>query len=229
MRKKLILSYIEFSRAMGVNKGIVTMNVKRGNIEADEVNKTIDPAIPKNKIWIEKQAANGHEWNLNNVFGGKDKTEKVKKEKGESKQEGKDKEDKEEKKEEGYLDEYTNRMRELEYQRKLQDKKRRDQEIKLKDIEIEKKNGQLVPVDATQKIFVYSIETLRKSYEQGIKAIINIYAARFEIADDQQIQIDKDIHDLINELMVQSKKDLISGLDTVISEYSEVRGRGERK
>lgn len=100
---------------------------------------------------------------------------------------------------------------------------------KLEKLKIAKLEGELLPVDAVETIFLWAVEQFKKTYEQDIDNIANIFIKILGGEQSHFIEIKKMQMEALCEIGKTYKESLISGLQNQISLYTEVRGRGERK
>lgn len=223
------LKYAQFARCLGVDGAYIRTNVKRGNIIADTEKKLIDAELSENKIWLEGQIANGKTWDLNRMNETNKKVIRNKSSQTTVKKVKKESENLQNKSESTKFDDYDLRVRELLYQEKIETLKSKQNQNRLKELEIQKKKGSLVPVDAVKGVFIFSIETLRTLYNQEINAMASIFSERLGAEEKHLKELQKDLNEKTNEIMREAKKLMIEGLESIITEYSEQRGRGESK
>ena len=221
------LTYAEFSRCLGVSAAYVTVNIKRGNIKANVKRKTINYQDAQNKIWIDKQIAGGKTFDLNRK---NDVGAKVQERKGSGKN-GKSarKNGKSAHTVAPALTEFQKQLQQLELKKKEVDLNKASTEEELKKLEIMKRRGDLVPVDAVKTVFLYSLETTRTLFTQELNSIASIYSEILEADEKTYKQLQKEIMMKVNDVMKTLKDSLKSGLSGVVKEYSETRSRGEKK
>lgn len=104
-----------------------------------------------------------------------------------------------------------------------------ERENQLKLLEIEKKMGELMPIDMVEKILTINIQTVFKSFENECENIASVYCEilggdRTHLSDMVN-QMREHLQKTINEI----KDKAAAEVKSVIKEYAEVRGRGQRK
>lgn len=225
-----LLNTSQLALALGVNKGIIALAKKAGHIKHDK-KKLYDILDPKNKFWIDGQIAKGKIFDINRILNSKfePKTEPVVKPPmptiqelkidGRSKRRKAISEDSEEASESSGL--YDAKL-------KLEIKKLKNQD-KLDELKIAKIEGQLLPVVSVEGIFLWAAENFRKTYEQDVDNMINIFIKRLGGEQKDFIEMKKLAMESLAITGQSLKENLSSGLENAITEYSEVRGRGERQ
>lgn len=230
-----ILKPSELAKALDVSCASITMAVKNGTLDWDS-NKCIDITSLKNKTWIEKQKQKGRTFDINRIYNNPD----FYKNKLPSKQttripktvqiEGDASTEIEDKKRKGKSavildddgDDLYSRKLKLEIE-KLENTNRKDA------LQIAKLEGDLLPVECVEKIFLWSVNDMKKTYEQDIDNLINIFNKKLGGTQKDYMEMKKSAMESLSETGNVYKDNLISGLKNQIKEYQEVRGRGERK
>ena len=215
------LKYSELAKCLQVNVASVSVAVSRGNLLAGPY-KTIDIDDPVNKAWIENQKQRGKTFDLNRII-----TKQTPQQ-----HEADDTQDNEiiddilhsddDEKSKEVLKKLLLRERKLKVQ-KL------EKENRLRQLEIDKKSGDLIPVDAVTSVFLYSVETFKNKYLQEAKSISTLMVKMMDGTHDDLIETQKQMTEIINENYREVKSQLIDGIDGIIEEYKEVRSRGEKK
>ena len=102
-------------------------------------------------------------------------------------------------------------------------------QIRLNQIKEDKYRGDLMPTDAVANLFNFSIETVRTTYQQEVRSIAEIYRQKMELSHADFVEIQKDLTISVNNITKILKQNLMVGIDDIVNEYKEVRGRGEAK
>lgn len=220
----MVIKYAAFSRALGIARASVTMAIKNGQIITNDIDKLIDIELPENKSWIDKQIAKGKTWDLNRISVQAQNVVRAVDTEPQSKNIQQI-----EKRKPAVVDEYHEKLRDLEYRRKLADLEKTNNANKKEEIQIKKLQGELIPYDAVKSVFIYSVETARTTLIQGIDALANIFVERLGADNEHFKELQKEIMQQVNEIIVEYKNNLIEGVDDIVVEYKEVRGRGERR
>lgn len=227
MTKKL--KQAEFCKAMSLSNGYVKTNIVRGKIVRDAEN-LIDIDHPTNKQFINYQIASGKTFDINNIFIKNEKSlnkntesvsikvQKIKSVKTKST-------DKKQEENKINIDQPEDTTGYNLAEQKMQyevDKLRLDCE--LKELQKNKIEGALVPVDAIQNIFLWSIDTFHSTYAQEVQSLANLFNSGMSYEATL-----KNISMALIKLKEDAKNNLLSGIEGVVNEYKEVRGRGEKK
>lgn len=228
-----LLNSCNLAKALGVNSGIITLAKKAGHIvhDLDGMYNILDP---KNKFWIDGQIAKGKTFDIGRIINSKFLPKEPKKPKTvvikdepKPKTDGRRKPrmqthtptDSEEASEVSGL--YDAKL-------KLEIKKLKNQD-KLDELKIAKIEGQLLPVVSVEGIFLWAAENFRKTYEQDVDNMINIFIKRLGGEQKDFIEMKKLAMESLAMTGQSLKENMLSGLENAITEYSEVRGRGERQ
>lgn len=211
----------QLAKALGITNASISMAVNNGMLVSND-DKTIDIEKNVNKIWIEKQIAKGKTFDINRIFN----SEKVNSNNENDIEPSIDTEKRNiASKKNKSLDE----LRDIELRIKKENLLKLQKTNRLNELEIEKKEGRLVPLDTIKSFFLFVIETFTKTYTQESKSLANIMVNRLGGEKKHMIEIQKDLGQKLEQIKEQSVKEVINGLDNIVDEYSEVRSRGERK
>jgi len=214
----------QFASALGVQNAYVKVNVNRGKIFEDSEG-FINLKHPTNKIFIDNHLSNGKTFDINLIYTKSQpknivrSVPVVKDEYTEQKKEKPRKTTDSEKEERASL---------IEEKTKLEIEKLRVT-IEMDQLKKSKIEGTLIPVDAIQHVFMWAIDTFHKSYVQEVDALANVFKQVYGADHNKYIRIIKELTQALNKIKTDAKDNLINGVDGVINEYQEVRGRGERK
>lgn len=207
-----ILSMKEFGELLDIPYDTVKKNAQRGNI-VKGTNGKIDTENPTNKLFIDEKKA------VTSVNPGKYK---------------KDNEDNPAKKRRVVAEKPTGltstqkEYADIELRKKRAELDLAERGAELKRIQLEKAAGNLLPVDLVSTIFSINIQSVFKSIEGNLENIASVYVERFggtrkdlaEIVEVQRVELSKAIS--------QAKENAFIELENAISEFKEVRGRGEK-
>lgn len=210
------------------------MAIKNKKIFPEVNQKLINPEFAENKIWIETQVSKGKTWDLNRIYSTETSKEKSKPKKNKpvnkkTELKNSNKIEPEAENDPIIIDPHRKKLRELSYKKDLEALKKTQYENQIKLIEINKKQGNLIPVDAVKSVFIFAIETIRTTYIQELDSLASKFSVRWGANDALYKELQKDLNDAVNDIMKEAKKSLKDGVSSVIEEYQEVRGRGEKK
>lgn len=221
------IKYSDFAKALELQRASVTMAIKNGKLIADENNKLIDINIAENKIWIEAQVAKGKKWDLNAINKSSNSAQiRPGKERAAPKKDRNNGEQRESIDLDS--DPHHFKLRLLEYEKKQEDIREKRNANILKELDIKKRQGKLVPVDAVEQVFLFSVETMRTVYMQEVTALASILVERTGASDTVYKEMQRELTEKVNDTMKDVKETLLSGLAGIIEEYKELKGRGEK-
>jgi hypothetical protein len=249
MSSQLLLKPDQLAKCLDVNCGHISMAVKRNSLDKDE-NGFIDILTKKNAFWIDTQTRiKGKTFDLKRINIDesyvditpinrmpKKSVEKEPKKK-QIETSSKKKSEKEIIKNDGNdYDSTDNDSNDNEYdsgvllQQKLKMEIIRLKNSDTKDkLQIAKLQGDLLPTLAVENIFLWSAQNFRKTFEQDIDSLINIFIKRLGGSQNDFIDMKKEAMKKLAMSGSTLIENLTEGLATAISEYKDVRGRGERK
>jgi hypothetical protein len=192
----------EFAELTGVKPKDIHSYFSSGRL-VKSPDKKVDTSDPKNALFFEQKAKK-----VSEPVDSKPKRRRVK-----SSAKNEDKES----------------LTDLEIKKQKLSLEKLEHEIQLKGIELEKKRGYLVPVDAVKDVFLFSLETFRSKYLQEAKSKAEISVQIMGGSHNDIIRMQKELSESINEAHSEAKKQLIEGIDSVVEDYKDIRGRGEKK
>ena len=227
-----LLNTSNLAIALGVNKGIITLAKKAGHINHNS-DGMYDITDQKNKFWIERQISKGKVFDISRVINKQFKPKKIKnipapKDETIVTEESQQKLIKHKVEvEESEVDE--NASGSLQKAKlKLEIKKLKNQD-RLDKLKISKIEGELIPVSAVENIFLWAAENFRKTHEQDVDNLINIFIKKLGGEQKDFIEMKKLAMESLAITGNSLKENLIDGLKNAVNEYIDVRGRGERK
>lgn len=210
----------ELAKALGIGNANITMAVKNKVLVSDDDGK-IDIERPVNKIWIENQKARGRVFDLNQIYNTpaerRKATPKVKLNIGEPDTE------------QVSITKTNGELADLVLKQKKATLKRTQKAIQLDELKIKKQQGALIPFDEAEFLLVYIVEKIRSTAIQEVDSMANVYKERFNISQQEYIEVKKDLNDSVNDIIKDTVKELKSGLVGIQEKYQEVRDRGESK
>jgi len=220
-----LLKYSQLAKALEVSNASVSMAIKNGKLFPEDGQKRIDVSHPLNKLWIEAREKEGKTFDINRVYKKTNNNPPhAKVEEHTEEANDTDQKPKKEKKQVTIED-----VRKLEVKKKAADLQKTLKETEKLELQIKKIEGELIPYDAVKTVFLYSAETFKNTYQQEVNSIANIFIERVGGDHKHFIELQKDLSEKINDIHALVKDNLITGLKGIVSEYSEIRGRGERK
>ncbi len=227
------LKKAQLARVLGVANGSISMAVTNKKLILNS-DKTINITHPFNKMWIDGQVAQGKIFDLNLIMAKPKKVApkpkpKKKKVKSKTKKENPVDDDNFILHVNNDVDEAYDPQLDLAAKKIELELQKLTAEIRLKNLEIEKKEGLLIPTDAVNSVIIFIIETYRTTYVQDMNNIANIYTQMLGANQQQFVDIRKRIAEAVKDSSETAKEMAINGIDGIVNEYSDTRGRGEKR
>lgn len=223
-----LLKYSQLAKALDVSNASVSMAIKNGKLYPEEGQKRIDINHPLNKLWIEAREKEGKIFDINRIYK-KNNDYKPLIQRDDEPEQAEEKSEPESKGKKSKKQVTIEDVRKIEVKKKAADLQKTLKETEKLELQIKKIEGELIPYDAIKTVFLYSVETFRNTYQQEVNSIANIFIERVGGDHKHFIELQKELSEKINEIQSLVKDNLLTGLKGIVSEYSEIRGRGERK
>lgn len=101
-----------------------------------------------------------------------------------------------------------------------------ERNAELKRMELEKRAGNLLPVEVVGKIFTLNLQSIFKSIEGEFENIASVTCGgdRARLAS-----VTKQQREILDRAIRKAKEDALVEIENAIGEYQDTRGRGERK
>ena len=203
----------EFGELVGMSRSTIEVNVKRYKIVKNEAKK-IDSNNPINALFIEK--------NLQK----KEDTPEVKSKVVTNKTTVKKKQ---ETTEDTAKDVTTaSAMMQVEYATKKLNAQKIQTEIKIKELDLEKKQGLVIETNFAKELLQLVVSELSNEYRNSSKQFIIKLSATYDIPDIEIAGINKIFDDSINEAVDNAKNNIRKRTREYVQEYSKSRNIGER-
>lgn len=117
----------------------------------------------------------------------------------------------------------------LEIRKKRADVERLERQNELQMMELEKKAGNLLPVDVMQSWFVINCQSIVKNFKMELENLNSVYVERFGGDRSVLAEITKKQLEILDVAYQRAKTDAAHDIEIAINEYQDVRGRGEKK
>ena len=219
----------EFTKALSISKSTVSSWINRDRKIVIDSDRKIDIDNPVNKIQLLALKAKGKVFDFNKIYN-EDKPIK-----GNSNDNTKTpiipdlSEEYSEVTSEEVADIYEMSTEEL-YKEKLKlEVIRLKNQDKLDTLKIHKIEGALIPLDAVIHLFTNALSTYHTSYKRGIDSLLNEFKTRLEMSHDDTVLLKQSLHSALGVIQDSAKEKLTKGAEKVVDDYTEVRGRGERR
>jgi hypothetical protein len=105
----------------------------------------------------------------------------------------------------------------------------KEREAELKRLQLEKLAGNLLPVDQVEKIIVVNVQAILKNFRSERDNMALVMVERFGGSRKDLVEITTALDKIMDVVISKAEKDANYELDIAVSQYQEVRSRGERK
>jgi len=102
-------------------------------------------------------------------------------------------------------------------------------EIEKITLDNEKKQGQLVPFDLIQPVFLQHNQSILMSFTNCIDDILRVFGKVKELTNEEASELRGKLRVTINEAMDEADKNTLKSLNVVINNYSITKGVGEHE
>lgn len=102
--------------------------------------------------------------------------------------------------------------------------------LSLKQLELQKKRGEVMPIDMVQSILAINIKSILDGCLQAHDSLAKTYCRMFGLGDREiEAQIVSKMHEKVEEIVKKADETAKAEIDALIVEYSDKRNVGERK
>lgn len=194
----------ELAKLLGVSNAHISMAVKRGKLILND-EKKIDDSEPVNADWITAQMESklGKFPEMQEKFEKADVSNKSK----------------------GAI----RSKHELELEQKKLDIEKRKEEIKKLRIQREKLEAKVIPADLVRDIFRRNGKAITSAFSQELEKYLTILSDKVDISSKQLAEMREQIVTSTNKAISEGVEQSIVEVKDLVDEYSETRGKGERK
>jgi hypothetical protein len=210
-----LLSRKEFLEICGCSHATLSMNIKRGKVFVED-DKRIDTSLPRNNEFMNKQIK-------------KLKAKVISKDEGtpiiKNKQQKPITEDTEPS---GRAAEDTQKYN-LELQAKELDIEIKEQKVIENKLKIAKLQGDVIPTDLVSVVFAQHFKSVTTAFHQGADNFLMIMQKELGMSRKDMAKYRGELIGVINQAVKDGIKDSKSSVKSIVSEYSQKRGVGEKK
>lgn len=118
------------------------------------------------------------------------------------------------------------------YKLELSIKKGQDEklkkEVRLKELEIAKREGSSIPLDDVKVIFSQTFKAVVASYRNGAHDLITLYQHQYGLTREDAIELKARFDAILNQCTTEAKETARGSLKAMIDSYSESRTQGQR-
>jgi len=104
-----------------------------------------------------------------------------------------------------------------------------EREAELKQLQVQKLMGQLMPVEMVERIFTINIQTIFRTMENELENIASIYCDISGADRSHLTEMTTRMRESLQLAITTAKEKSSDEIESTILEYSETRSRGERK
>lgn len=220
-----LLKVKEFAAAIGMKEGTVKVHLNRKKLVKNS-NGYIDTELEKNRLYIKEQTDGKGLYNIEQaVEKSAEDPGSSKDSKTASKQKSivfHDKRSPEQKARDKVYDD-------IELRQKKAALNNAERSAELKQLELEKKAGKLLPIELAQKIMTINIQTVFRTFEGEAENIAGIFSEVLGGTRADLAEIIKRTRESLEVAIRKAEEDSAAEISQAINEYAETRSRGERK
>jgi hypothetical protein len=103
------------------------------------------------------------------------------------------------------------------------------EEIEILKVKKDKLQGSLIPTDLVRALIVTHSESLKLSYSEACENLIVIFGGKKQLSTQEIADMRKELARVINTAMDRAVEASKKTLKTIVREYSEQKGRGEKE
>lgn len=222
-----IFSRREFAEQCGVTPTYITQYIKRGKIKLDS-NGNIDSSLPMNKDFMLARASKPSKAKTpKKELPDKKKPkappspkEKVKPPNSNQPAAGLD-----------WTPDEIEAMGkyQLEVQMKNLDLEKKEQEVEINKLKIQKLRGEVVPTDLVREVLKRHTKSLTTAFHQGADNFIMTITKISGMSREEMAGIRGELIEIVNKAVADAIDESKQEVDNIVNEYSQTRGRGEKK
>jgi len=113
--------------------------------------------------------------------------------------------------------------------KRIADVLKTEKEIELKNLQIEKIRGELMPVEIVQRIMIVNMQSIFREFESASENIASVYCEILGGNRDHLAKMGEEMREALQDSIKNAKENSKAEISGVIKEYSATRSRGERK
>lgn len=104
-----------------------------------------------------------------------------------------------------------------------------ERNAELRQMELEKKAGNTLPLDLVRKIEVINFQSILNNFLLETKNMATVMVEKFGGTRSDVVEIETKLNQIFKRTVETAKKNVAKEIESAVMEYSEVRSRGERK
>lgn len=102
-----------------------------------------------------------------------------------------------------------------------------EQSIRRNQIEIEKKEGQLIPTELIKALFLTHSKSITMTFKEGMEKIVDLFTIKYKLSQADAANMRKTMVEAINKGVDNAVSNTRGSLKKIITDYSEKRGVGD--
>lgn len=124
---------------------------------------------------------------------------------------------------------HLNTYSELEVEKKKKDIEKITEEIAILKVKKDKLHGIVIPTDMVKVIFAQHTKSILVEFNNSLDKILTRISKRKGLTNDEQAEIRKELNEEINTAVDAAIEESKKGIKSIIEQFAEKRGKGERK
>lgn len=111
---------------------------------------------------------------------------------------------------------------------KYLDTLKRQREVEKLELENAKKKGEVIPSELIQPLFMQHNQSLITEYKNATDEIVRTIKKKKDLNANEEAEIKGQLVQIVNTAMEKATTMTIKGLDNIINDFKDKRGRGEK-
>lgn len=227
----MFLSLKEFAVAVGVKHATLRQHIKRKKVFKS--GDKIDTEYELNKIYINEQTnGRGLDMSAINMLNNSQLEEKPKqKSNSKPKSQPEKVNDKPLQQNTPVTDASEEDKIHLSYtvRKRKADAIKAENEAELKRIEIQKKMGELMPIELVERILTINLQSIFRTFHNDCENIASVYTEILGGNRTHLTEMTTRMREFLEKMIKSTEKKAASEIKAALSEYANIRSRGERK
>lgn len=102
-------------------------------------------------------------------------------------------------------------------------------EVSLSKLKVDKLNGELIPTEMVRIVFQQHTRSIATAFKNGAENFLAEISKRKALTPTEEADIRKRLLEILNQATDDSLRESLKQVKNIVLEYSETRGRGEKK
>lgn len=117
----------------------------------------------------------------------------------------------------------------LDNQKTLLEIEKKQREIALADMKIERYNGTVVPSDLIKPVFLQHNQSMITEFKNAAEGIIRVLASKKQMSNDEKAEVRGQLVEQLNNAVDRATKASLKSVESIIKNFMEARTAGEKK